>query len=155
MKKIVIASSIMTAALLLTTGCAPKGYASSQVGQNMQVEPGIVQSVKQVALDNNGVGNTMGGIVGSVAGAAAGNQVGGGTGQVVASVLGAALGGALGGAVGDQVDTGTGQEIVVKLNNGKTVATVLRINGATQPVSVGQAVNVFMSGGRISNISPR
>ena len=154
MKKI-FASSAMAVALILTTGCAPKGYSQSQVGQNMQVEPGVVQSVKQVALDNNGVGNTLGGIVGTVAGAAAGNQVGGGTGQVVASVLGAAVGGALGGSVGDQIDTGTGQEIVVKLNNGKTVATVLRLNGATQALMPGQAVNVFISGGRISNISAR
>jgi len=153
--KTILITSTMALALILTTGCAPKGYASSQVGQNMQVEPGIVQSVKQVALDNNGVGNTMGGIVGTVAGVAAGNQVGGGTGQVVASVLGATLGGALGGSIGDQLDTGKGQEIVVKLNNGKTVATVLRLNGATQALSVGQAVNVFMSGGRISNISAR
>jgi outer membrane lipoprotein SlyB len=154
MKKILV-SSTMALALVLTTGCAPKGYAQSQVGQNMQVEPGVVQSVKQVALDGNGVGNTLGGVVGAVAGAAAGNQVGGGTGQVVASVVGAALGGVLGGSVGDQLDTNYGQEVVVRLNNGKTVATVLRINGATQALMVGQAVNVFMSGGKISNISAR
>jgi len=154
MKKILISSGLAMS-LLLTAGCAPKGYAQSAVGQNMTVEPGVVQSVKRVAINSNGVGNTLGGIVGTVAGGAAGAHVGGGTGQVVASVLGAALGGVAGGTVGDNMDTNYGQEVIVKLNNGRTVATVLRINESTPMLSPGQAVNVFMSGGTISNISAR
>ncbi len=154
MKKIVISSALVLT-VILSSGCAPKGYAQSTVGQNMSVEPGVVQSVKQVVIDGNGVGNTMGGIVGTVAGGAAGAQVGGGTGQVVASVLGAAIGGALGGTVGDKIDTNYGQEVIVRLNNGKTVATVLRINETTPALRAGQAVNVFSSGGHISNISAR
>lgn len=154
MKRILVSTSLVLA-LMLTTGCAPKGYDQSTVGQNMTVEPGVVQSVRQVSMENNGVGNTLGGIVGSVAGSAAGSHVGGGTGQIVATVLGAALGGVAGGTIGDQMDTNYGQEVIVKLNNGQTVATVLRINGATEQLSVGQAVNVFLSAGKISNISPR
>ena len=154
MKKILI-SSTLAMTLILTAGCAPKGYAQSAVGQNMTVESGIVQSVKRVVVDNNGVGNTLGGIVGSVAGGAAGGHVGGGTGQIVSSVLGAAIGGVVGGTVGNNIDTDYGQEVIVKLNNGKTVATVLRINETTTALSPGQAVNVFSSGGKISNISAR
>ena len=154
MKKILIGSGLAVT-LLFTTGCAPKGYAQSAVGQNMSVEPGVVQSVKRVVINNNGVGNTIGGIVGTVAGGAAGSHVGGGTGQVVASVLGAALGGVAGGTIGDNMDTNYGQEVIVRLNNGRTVATVLRINESTPMLSPGQAVNVFMSGGTISNISAR
>ncbi len=154
MKKILI-SSALALSMIVGTGCAPKGYAQSTVGQTMQVEPGVVQSVKQVVIDGNGVGNTIGGVVGTVAGTAAGRQVGGGTGQVVASVLGAAIGGVVGGSVGDQLDTNYGQEVVVRLNSGRTVATVLRINQTTPLLSPGQAVNVFMSSGTISNISPR
>jgi len=153
-KKILI-SSVLVWSMIIGTGCAPKGYAQSTVGQNMQVEPGVVQSVKQVVIDGNGIGNTLGGIVGTVAGTAAGRQVGGGTGQVVASVLGAALGSVAGGSIGDQMDTNYGQEVVVRLNNGRTMGTVLRINKTTQMLAPGQAVNVFMSGGTISNISPR
>lgn len=154
MKKILVSSALVLT-MIVGTGCAPKGYAKSTVGQNMQVEPGVVQSVKQVAIDGNGVGNTIGGVVGTVAGAAAGRQVGGGTGQIVASVLGAAIGAVAGGTVGDKLDTNYGQEVIVRLNNGKTVATVLRINETTPMLAPGQAVNVFMSGGSISNISPR
>ena len=154
MKKILL-SSALALAMLLGTGCAPKGYAQSTVGQSMQVEPGIVQSVKQVVIDGNGIGNTLGGVVGAVAGTAAGRQVGGGSGQIVASVLGAALGSVAGGSIGDTLDTNYGQEVVVRLNSGKTVATVLRINSSTPMLAPGQAVNVFMSGGTISNISAR
>jgi len=151
--KTILISSALAMTLIMTTGCAPKGYDQSTVGQNMTVEPGIVQSVKQVVIDGNGVGNTLGGVVGSVAGGAAASHVGGGTGQIVATVLGAALGGVVGGTVGDKIDTNYGQEVIVKLNNGRTVATVLRINETTPALRAGQAVNVFSSGGKISNIS--
>jgi len=153
--KTILISSALAMALLMSTGCAPKGYAQSTVGQKMTVEPGVVQSVKRVVVDNNKVGNTLGGIVGSVAGGVGGGHVGGGTGQIVASVLGAAIGGVVGGTVGDKIDTDYGQEVIVKLSNGKTVATVLRINETTPALSPGQAVNVFSSGGKISNISAR
>ena len=156
MRKVLISSMLISLTILTTTGCAPKGYAQSTIGETMTVEPGVVQSVRQVQVNNNGVGNTLGSVVGAVAGGAAGNQVGGGTGQVVASVAGAALGSVIGGIAGDNMDNQYGQEIVVKLDSGKTVATVLRVNGAAAMVQPGQAVNVFFSStGGINNIVPR
>ena len=147
---------IVSLALLTTTSCAPKGYAQSTVGEAMVVEPGIVQSVRQVQVNNDGVGNTLGSVVGAVAGGVAANHVGGGSGQAVATVAGTALGGVLGGMAGNNMDNQYGQEIVVKLDSGKTVATVLRVNGAAVMVQPGQAVNVFFSNtGNISNIVPR
>jgi len=156
MKKILISSVIVSLALLTTTSCAPKGYAQSTVGEAMVVEPGIVQSVRQVQVNNDGVGNTLGSVVGAVAGGVAANHVGGGSGQAVATVAGTALGGVLGGMAGNNMDNQYGQEIVVKLDSGKTVATVLRVNGAAAMVQPGQAVNVFFSStGGINNIVPR
>jgi len=155
MKNILISSGLALT-LLLSTGCAPRGIQRANVGQQMNVEPGIVQSVKQVVINNQGVGNTVGGIVGAVAGGIGGNHIGGGTGQTVATVLGTAVGGVLGGMAGDKMDTNYGMEVVVKLNSGRTIGTVLPLNEATGPLGVGQAVNVFMSNnGTISNISPR
>lgn len=154
MKKILI-SSALALSLITIVGCSPRGYEAATVGQQMTVEPGVVQSVKTVVINSQGVGNTLGGIVGAVAGAAAGNEVGGGTGKAVATVLGSVVGGAVGGTVGDQIDTNYGQEVIVQLNSGRTVATVLRINESTPALGVGQAVNVFFSGGTISNISAR
>lgn len=154
MKKI-LTSSVLAITLITTVGCAPRGFQAGTVGQNMTVEPGVVQSVKSVVINSQGVGNTLGGIVGTVAGAAAGNKVGGGTGKAVATVVGSVVGGVLGGTVGDKVDTNYGQQVVVRLNSGRTVATVLRVNESTPALGVGQAVNVFFSGGTISNISAR
>jgi outer membrane lipoprotein SlyB len=156
MKKVLISSMIVSLSLLSTTGCAPKGYDQSSIGASMRVEPGVVQSVRQVQVNNNGVGNTLGSVVGAVAGGAAGSHVGGGTGQAVASVTGSVLGSVIGGMAGNNMDNQYGQEIVVKLNSGKTVATVLRVNGAAAMVQPGQAVNVFFNNsGGISNIVPQ
>ena len=156
MKKVLISSIFLSMVLLSTTGCAPKGYAQSTVGEAMTVEPGVVQSVRQVQVNNNGVGNTLGGVVGAVAGGVAGSTVGGGAGQAVATVAGTAIGSVIGGMAGDNMDNQYGQEIVVKLNNGRTIATVLRVNGASAMLRPGQAVNVFLSNtGSISNIVPR
>jgi outer membrane lipoprotein SlyB len=156
MKRVLIGSMLIIISLLSTTGCAPKGYAQSTVGASLSVEPGVVQSVRQIQVNNNGVGNTLGGIVGTVAGGAASSHVGGGTGQAVATVAGSVLGGVLGGMAGNSMDNQIGQEIVVKLNSGKTVATVLRVNGASAMVQPGQAVNVFFDNrGGISNIVPQ
>lgn len=154
--KTILIHSVLVLALLSTIGCSSRGYDTAQIGQNMTVEAGIVQSVKQVVINNEGVGNTLGGIVGAVAGAALGDQIGGGTGNDVATVAGGVIGSVIGGAAGNQMDTNYGQEVIVKLTKGaRTVATVLPINEATAPLSVGEAVNVFFSGGKIANISAR
>lgn len=153
--KTILISSTLAITLLLTTGCAPRGYETRTVGQQMTVQSGVVQSVKEVVINNQGAGNALGAIVGAVAGGALGNQIGGGVGKDVATVAGTVLGGVAGGSVGDQLDTQYGQEVIVQLNNGQTVATVLRINETTPMLAPGQAVNVFFSGSSISNISPR
>jgi len=155
MKKILITTGLALT-LILTTGCAPKGYNSSSVGQNMIVKAGVVQSIKQVAINSKGVGNGIGIVLGAAAGGAAANHyIGGGTGKVIATAAGAVAGGTLGGMAGDAIDTNYGLEISVKLSNGGIVGTVLRQNQSTSPLAVGQAVNVFFSRGKISNISPR
>jgi len=154
MKKLLLTTGL-TLSLMLATGCAPKGINTAQVGQQMIVKPGRVQSVQVVALNTNGLGNALGGVLGAVAGAAAANHVGGGTGKVIATAAGGIAGGVLGGMAGDSMDTSYGQQIAVKLDNGQTVGTVLRLNGATPSVVVGQSVNVFYTGGQISNITAR
>ncbi len=156
MKKILLSSILAGLTLMGTTGCAPKGYAQSTVGSAMKVEAGVVQSVRQVQINNKGVGNTLGSVVGAVAGGVAGSTVGGGAGRTVAAVAGTALGGVVGGMAGDSMDNQYGQEIVVKLNSGRTLATVLPINGAAAMLQAGQAVNVFLApDGSIKNIVPR
>ena len=155
MKKLLTTTGLTLSLILATTGCAPKGISNAQVGQQMTVKTGVVQSVQVVTLNTNGVGNALGGVLGAAAGAAVGQHVGGGTGRVIATAAGGVAGGVIGGMAGDSMDTNYGQQIAVKLDNGQTVGTVLRLNGATHQLAVGQAVNVFYSGGQISNITAR
>jgi len=155
MKKLII-SSMLGLALMATTGCAPRGYAQSSVNQAMRVEPGVITSIKQVAINNNGVGNGLGSVLGTATGAVLGDKVGGGTGKYIATAVGAVAGGVVGGMVGDQMDSRYGVEVVVKLTNGQTVATVLPQNESLSVLGAGQAVNVlYGANGQISNISPR
>ncbi len=154
MKKILIGSGVALI-LMLSTGCSPRGIAQSQVNQSMIVKSGVVSAIKQVEINNNGVGNGIGMVLGTATGGVLGNRVGGGTGKVLATAVGAVAGGVVGGMVGDNMDARYGVEVVVKLENGASVGTVLRSNGALSQLSVGQAVNVMYSGGKIVNISPR
>lgn len=154
MKKLLISTGLGFA-LTLTTGCAPRGIAQSQVNQAMRVEPGIITAIKQVEINNNGVGNGLGVVLGTAAGGVLGNKVGGGTGKVLATAAGAVAGGVIGGMAGNSMDARYGVEVVVKLDNGQSVATVLPSNGALSSMGAGQAVNVIYSNGKISNISPR
>jgi len=153
--KTILISTALSLTIIMSTGCAPRGYAQSNINQEMIVEPGIITSIKQVEINNDGLGNGIGLVLGSVAGGVLGNKVGGGTGKAIATAVGTVAGGTLGGLAGNQIDARYGVEVVVKLNNGKTVATVLPSNGALSSLGQGQAVNVLYSGGKIANISPR
>lgn len=154
MKKILI-SSMLLLTLISATSCASRGYAQSNVNQAMKVEPGVITSIKEVALNNKGVGNALGIVLGSATGAILGNKVGGGTGKYLATAAGAVAGGVAGGLAGNTIDTQYGVEVVVQLTNGQTVASVLPSNGALSALGKGQAVNVIYSNGKVTNISPR
>ena len=154
MKKILITSAL-SFTLLITAGCAPRGYAQYDVNQAMVVESGVITSIKQVEINNDGVGNGLGVALGTVAGGVVGNKVGGGTGNAIATAAGAIAGGVLGGFMGNTIDARYAVEVVVKQDNGQTVATVLPVNGSLSPLGKGQAVNVIYSGGKITNVSPR
>jgi len=154
MKKVLV-SSILSLTIIMSTGCAPRGYAQRDVNQAMRVEAGVITSIKQVEINNDGVGNGLGVVLGTVAGGVLGDKVGGGSGKAIATVAGAVAGGVLGGMAGNNIDARYGVEVVVKLNTGETVGTVLPANGALSSLGNGQAVNVFFSGGRVTNVSPR
>jgi outer membrane lipoprotein SlyB len=97
----------------------------------------------------------IGGAVGSVAGSIAGSNVGSGTGRVLSSVLGSVLGSIAGGTVGNNMTKNYSQEITVKLNNGRIVKIVLKIDTETPELKVGDEVNVVSSGGKIYNVLVR
>ncbi|CAA6817336.1 MAG: Unknown protein [uncultured Sulfurovum sp.] len=153
MKKLLVSTSFVLF-LILSTGCAPAGQSGPSVAQNVTIESGTIQSLKKVETGSSGAGGMIGGVVGSVGGSIAGSHVGSGTGRAVASVLGAVIGSVVGSTAGNSVDTNYGQQVMVRLNSGRTVVSVLEMNGETELLKVGQAVKVSFTGNKILSILP-
>jgi outer membrane lipoprotein SlyB len=113
------------AILALAAGCAstgPQDYARSEARVAQTVAHGTVESVRPVRLAEDRP------IVGTIAGAAIGgllgNSIGHGGGRAAATVIGAVGGGIAGNAIERQVSGEDGQEIVVRLDSGSTIAVV-------------------------------
>jgi outer membrane lipoprotein SlyB len=113
------------AILALAAGCASSGapdYTRSEARVVQTVAYGIVESVRPVRLAEDRP------IVGTIAGAAIGgllgNSIGHGNGRAAATVIGAVGGGIAGNAIERNVSGEDGQEIVIRLDSGSTIAVV-------------------------------
>lgn len=119
-----------TAALLLSlvflSGCAAsmsnRTYAESEALQPMTVEYGTVESVQPVSIQATPTG--VGPMAGAVIGGAAGNSIGGGNGQIISTIGGAILGGLAGAAVENNASRQNGQQITVRMDDGRLLAVV-------------------------------
>ncbi len=144
MKKRFLYALVASAALILS-GCASQGLPtvdSSATGQVATADVGTVQSIRYVAVKDNGVGA----LIGAATGAVLGNMVGRGHGRDLAT-----LGGGLAGAyVGSQVAQANAQELTVRLNNGKRIVVIAK---GTQ-FQVGQRVRIVRSGSQVVSVEP-
>ncbi len=145
MKKRKMMLAMMTAAMFGLSGCATQGLPTVEPSATQQVanyEVGTVQSIRYVAVKDNGVGT----LVGAGIGAVLGHMVGKGRGRDLAT-----LGGGLAGAyVGNQVAAANAQELTVRLSNGKHVVVISK---GTQ-FQVGQRVRIVYQGSRIVSVEP-
>lgn len=114
--------TVIVLAFASLLGCAS---AVGQGGPPLGAEPveyGVVTKIEAVSLEGDhqlGLGT----VLGAAAGGVIGHQIGGGTGRDVATVVGAIGGGLAGNAIENRyVDRRPGQQIFVRLDNGKTVA---------------------------------
>ena len=113
------------AILVLAAGCAgngPQDYARSDARVVQTVAYGSVESARPVRLAEDRP------IVGTIAGAAIGgllgNSIGHGNGRAAATVIGAVGGGIAGNAIERNASGEEGEEVVVRLDNGTTIAVV-------------------------------
>jgi outer membrane lipoprotein SlyB len=123
------------------TGCATFGPADYRYGEARTIQSvayGTIQSVRPVRLheDEAPVGTVAGGAIGGILG----NSIGHGGGRAVATILGAIGGGLAGNAIEHNAAAQEGQEIVVRLDSGATIAVV---EGGPQRFEVGQRVRVL------------
>ena len=136
MKAVLLAVLIAVVAACATTG--PQDYGSSEARVVQTVAYGTVESVRPARLTEDKP------IVGTLAGAALGgllgNQIGHGGGRAAATVIGAVGGGIAGNAIERHATAQDGQELVIRLDNGTTIAVV---QAGTQGFEIGQRVRVL------------
>ncbi len=134
-------------ALLAFSGCAPKGYTQADIGEVLVPYEGVVVSARAVEVQDSGAGAILGGIIGAVLG----HQVGGGSGRDVATVAGAITGA----VIGNKLAHANAQELIVKLDNGRKIATVVAID-SKRPFWFrrGDRVRLYLRGDRVVRIEP-
>lgn len=147
MKKVAYSIAVVTA--LSFSGCAlggGGGYTQANVGQTQIIKSGTVLSAKMIQVNDDGTGTILGAIAGGLIGA----QFGGtNTDKALAGVGGAIAGGAL----GNTVNSSTGQELTIRLDDGTEIRTVKNVN-SNSPMSFrdGDRVRVFFEGGRVAEV---
>lgn len=141
-----IGLALAASALAAAAGCATydgaQNYSVREERVIQSVTYGTVQSVRPVRIDENGA--PVGTIAGAAVGGILGSQVGHGAGSGVGAILGAVGGGLAGNAIEHSATQHEGEEIVVRLDNGSTIAVV---QGGSQNLRPGDRVQV-LNGGR-------
>jgi outer membrane lipoprotein SlyB len=145
MKQRFITTVLAAAALSLTAACAtsgPESYSQREVGATESVSYGTVESVRPVKLNEDHA--PVGTIAGAAVGGLLGNQIGHGGGRGIATILGAVGGGFAGNAIEHKATEQNGEEVVVRLNTGATIAVV---QGSSQSFQRGDRVRVLSGAG--------
>lgn len=141
LKKIFFVVSALV--MILFSGCAKGGYTQANVGEMSTVHKGVVISSRYVRVQDDGGGSLLGAIVGGMAG----NSLGNGNG--LATVGGAVAGSAVGSALNED----DGQEVLVKLSDGREVRSVIRTTEEHRlQFRKGDKVRVFVRGSRVTSI---
>lgn len=141
--KLVVLASACT---LVLAGCAASqsgsAYSRAQARQTMEVEMGVVESVRQVQIE--GTKTPIGAGAGAVVGGVAGSNIGGGKGSTVGAILGAVGGGLAGAAIEEGVTRKPGLEITVRLDSGRILAVTQEADESFAP---GERVRILTGGG--------
>lgn len=135
---------LFIAVLVLFSGCA-KMYNSNEVSINeagyvYTYKTGVVESVKKVVLKGEGDGVSAGVMTGTVLGSLFGK----GKGNVLATLLGG-LGGAYAGA---ELDKANGEELFIKLEDGRDI--VVYVRGVD--IQKGDRVRVILNGSKVIRV---
>ncbi len=138
--------STLTLIAMLFGGCATSGYyTQNDIGSVKTANKGIVVSVRNLTVKDNGSGGMLGGIAGGVAG----SQMGRGDGKVAATIGGAIMGAMLGG----DLNKDSGQELTIRFDNGQEIVTVYRVDkNAPFMFRGGDRVVVEMLNGKVDRI---
>ena len=137
-----IKSIILTSLLIsLMTGCvSTSSYNQSNYNQIKRTVFGKIISIKEVVIEDNGVGLLGGALLGGLLG----NQFGGGKGNTAMTIVGAGAGA----YTGNKLNTSNGQKLTIKLLNGEIITTV-RKGGSLRR---GDKIELQMIDGKIESL---
>jgi len=136
--------ALVLAVALVFSGCT-KLYNSNEVSLSetnkiLSYETGIVTSVRNVVIKDDGSGAVTGALAGSVIGSLFGN----GKGNILSTLLGT-LSGAY---VGYESDKANAQELFIKLDDGRNVVAIVK----GVKIAPGDKVRLILDGGRIVRV---
>jgi outer membrane lipoprotein SlyB len=152
MNRQAIAAVAAVFALALSAGCstlAPEQYHYGEAREMQSVAYGTVESVRPVKLDEDHA--PVGTVAGALLGGVLGNEIGHGLGRAAATLAGAVAGGVGGNAVEHRLTAQKGDELVVRLDDGRTVAVT---QGESADFERGQRVRVVSGaeGSRVEHL---
>jgi len=141
MKKFIMAVGLSA---VLFTGCTQlynsNEVALSDVNVIYTYKTGVVESVKKVIIKDDGSGV----MTGAVAGTVLGSLFGKGKGNVLTTLLG----GLTGAYIGYEADKANGEELYIKLDDGRNIVAIVKgIN-----IKAGDKVRVVLDGNRIIRV---
>jgi len=150
MKNVLLLTVVVGTLALSGCAVAPNSsnvYQSRQTMGEQSVRMGVVESIRNVVIDNgqSGVG-TLGG---AALGGLAGSTIGQGNGSIAAAIGGAIAGGVIGQHVEQNMNSKPGLEITVKLDNGALTAIT---QAADEQFNVGDRVRL-LSNGRTTRVT--
>ena len=120
---------LLLALTLLLPACASQtgsSYNRSQTREAMSVEYGVITQLNDAIIEDDpqGLGTLGGGVLGGVLG----SGFGGGKARIFTAAGGAIIGAILGTGIEKSMNTKAGQEIMVKLDSGRTIVVVQEID---------------------------
>jgi len=136
--------AILSAFLFILSGCTQM-YNSNEVSlantnEILTYKTGVVEDVKYVTLKDDGSGT----MIGAMTGVVLGSLFGKGKGNVLSTLLGG-LGGAY---VGTELDKANGEELFIRLDDGRNIVIIAKgVN-----IKRGDRVRIIMNGSEVVRV---
>ncbi len=138
------AKIFLIALAFILTGCSQL-YNSNEVSLNntnevLTYQTGTVQGIKKVIIKDDGSGTMVGAMSGTVLGGMLGNGKG--------NILSTLIGGLTGAFVGYEADKANGEELFIKLDNGKNIVVIVK----GVKINIGDRVRIIKNGYKIVRV---
>jgi len=130
--------------MILFSGCTQM-YNSNEVSiadtnEVLTYQTGVVEDIKYVTLKDNGSGVMIGAMSGTVLGSLFGKGKG--------NILSTLIGGLTGAFVGNELDKANGEELFIRLDNGKHIVVIVK----GVKIKKGDRVRIISNGYRIIRV---